>query len=150
MRAVFLLALGAFSTRVSGIGGDAHDARLHPRHGHWKEGRAVALGMAQGHQELEKRVASTTPTATTASSTAASSTSATPSSTCSSPSSTISAFATPSPALAARSACASSYTPLTMITGTGTLPKPTSFVKWSGRSQFLTLDGTPFRVVGPK
>lgn len=35
-----------------------------------------------------------------------------------------------------------------MITGTGTLPKPTSFVKRSPSGLGLTLDGSPFRVTG--
>lgn len=34
-----------------------------------------------------------------------------------------------------------------MITGTGTLPKPTSFVSRNG--QGLYLDGSPYRIVGP-
>ncbi|KAK4046663.1 hypothetical protein OIO90_006475 [Microbotryomycetes sp. JL221] len=43
--------------------------------------------------------------------------------------------------------CATPYTAATMISGTGTLPKPTSFVQKQGSS--LTLDGSPFRMVGP-
>lgn len=35
-----------------------------------------------------------------------------------------------------------------MITGTGNLPKPTSFVKRSTSGLGLTLDGSPFRVAG--
>mgnify|MGYP001588266419 FL=1 len=123
MRAfLLLLSLGAFSTRVAAIGGDAHDARVHPRHAHavLKDGRAVAPG--------------TKPDA----------------SACSSPSSTITSAPASSPTLVARAACASSYRGFTMITGTGTLPKPTSFVKRSARTQMLSLDGVAFRVVGPK
>ncbi|KAM0751781.1 glycoside hydrolase [Meredithblackwellia eburnea MCA 4105] len=49
----------------------------------------------------------------------------------------------------ANAACASSYTGGTMITGTGTLPKPTSFVTKQVNSQQLYLDGAKYTVVGP-
>ncbi|KAK4701131.1 mannan endo-1,4-beta-mannosidase, partial [Phenoliferia sp. Uapishka_3] len=42
--------------------------------------------------------------------------------------------------------CAQRMTGATTISGTGTLPKPTSFVKTSG--QTLSLDGKPFKIVG--
>ncbi|GAA5958348.1 hypothetical protein JCM3765_004803 [Sporobolomyces pararoseus] len=47
--------------------------------------------------------------------------------------------------------CAATYKPKTgiFIDGTGTLPKPTSFVKKEKNSSALTLDGKPFRIVGP-
>ncbi|GAA5908351.1 hypothetical protein JCM5296_001289 [Sporobolomyces johnsonii] len=46
--------------------------------------------------------------------------------------------------------CAPAYTAgKTTIRGTGTLPKPTSFVKKAIRSQQLTVNNQPFRVVGP-
>ncbi|GAA6004062.1 uncharacterized protein JCM10292_005861 [Rhodotorula paludigena] len=48
------------------------------------------------------------------------------------------------------STCAPSYTAGdTTISGTGTLPKPTSFVKRPKDSQLLTLDDKPYRIVGP-
>ncbi|GAA5906944.1 hypothetical protein JCM8208_003719 [Rhodotorula glutinis] len=48
------------------------------------------------------------------------------------------------------STCAPPYVAPTMIRGTGTLPKPTSFVRHAVfRDEFLTLDGQPFVVVGP-
>jgi hypothetical protein len=48
------------------------------------------------------------------------------------------------------STCAPPYVAPTMISGTGTLPKPTSFVRHATyRDKFLTLDGKPFVVVGP-
>lgn len=48
------------------------------------------------------------------------------------------------------STCAPSYAATSMITGTGTRPKPTSFVRHATfRDKFLTLDGQPFVVVGP-
>ncbi len=51
-------------------------------------------------------------------------------------------------ATATPTTCAPKYTAgATTISGTGTLPKPTSFVKRSGEA--LTLDGTNFRIVGP-
>ncbi|KAI5480773.1 glycoside hydrolase family 5 protein [Pseudohyphozyma bogoriensis] len=60
------------------------------------------------------------------------------------------AFAEPSGVVAAGASCASSYTGGTMITGTGTLPKPTSFVKRQNSiSQNLVLDGSAFKIVGP-
>ena len=44
--------------------------------------------------------------------------------------------------------CAPSYTGgQTTVTGTGTLPKPTSFVAKNGLQ--LQLDGRPYRIVGP-
>ncbi|CEQ42519.1 SPOSA6832_04338 [Sporobolomyces salmonicolor] len=47
--------------------------------------------------------------------------------------------------------CAPTYTAGGFtITGTGTLPKPTSFVKKAARSQQLTVNNQPFRIVGPK
>ncbi|GAA5919876.1 hypothetical protein JCM1841_002086 [Sporobolomyces salmonicolor] len=46
--------------------------------------------------------------------------------------------------------CAPTYTAGGFtITGTGTLPKPTSFVKKAARSQQLTVNNQPFRIVGP-
>ncbi|BGP27823.1 hypothetical protein JCM10295v2_006801 [Rhodotorula toruloides] len=36
-----------------------------------------------------------------------------------------------------------------MIKGTGTLPKPSTFVKKTPNSNKLTLDGSPFTIVGP-
>lgn len=46
------------------------------------------------------------------------------------------------------STCAASYTGgATTISGTGTLPKPTAFVKRSG--QQLTLGGQTYRIAGP-
>ncbi|GAA5871921.1 hypothetical protein JCM16303_000915 [Sporobolomyces ruberrimus] len=51
------------------------------------------------------------------------------------------------------STCAPDYKPTKSkaiyIDGTGTLPKPTSFVKKEKDSVALTLDGAPFRMVGP-
>jgi len=48
----------------------------------------------------------------------------------------------------AANTCAASYTAgATTVSGTGTLPKPTSFVKRSG--QKLTLNGKMFRIAGP-
>ncbi|ORY88384.1 glycoside hydrolase superfamily [Leucosporidium creatinivorum] len=44
--------------------------------------------------------------------------------------------------------CAPTYVVSQMISGTGTLPKPTSFVKRAATGQGLALDGTAFRVVG--
>lgn len=44
--------------------------------------------------------------------------------------------------------CAPTYVAAIMISGTGTLPKPSSFVKKSS-GQGLTLDGSNFRIVGP-
>lgn len=44
--------------------------------------------------------------------------------------------------------CAPSYSAPTMVTGTGTLPRPTSFVS-RGSSQDITLDGSPYQIVGP-
>lgn len=46
--------------------------------------------------------------------------------------------------------CAASYKPsasVTTVTGTGTLPKPTTFVKRSGTS--LILNGKAYKIVGP-
>ncbi|KAJ8291639.1 Mannan endo-1,4-beta-mannosidase 1 [Rhodotorula toruloides] len=45
--------------------------------------------------------------------------------------------------------CAPLYTASKMITGTGTLPKPSTFVKKTTNSNKLTLDGLPFTIVGP-
>lgn len=47
--------------------------------------------------------------------------------------------------------CAPKYSVAQMIIRTGTLPKPTTFVKRSttGNQQGLTLNGAPFRIVGP-
>nr|AIC85594.1 psychrophilic beta-mannanase [Glaciozyma antarctica] len=48
-------------------------------------------------------------------------------------------------------ACASVYTGAIHITGTGTLPKPSSFIKRTTLNQGFTVgpNGVPFRVVGP-
>lgn len=45
--------------------------------------------------------------------------------------------------------CAPTYTADQTITGTGTLPKPSTFVRKDPNSQVLQLDGTPFTIVGP-
>ncbi|BGO95819.1 hypothetical protein NBRC10512v2_007525 [Rhodotorula toruloides] len=45
--------------------------------------------------------------------------------------------------------CAPPYIATSMITGTGTLPKPTTFVTKVYRSNQLTLNGSPFTIVGP-
>ncbi|BGP37278.1 hypothetical protein JCM10449v2_001183 [Rhodotorula kratochvilovae] len=45
--------------------------------------------------------------------------------------------------------CAPRYTGATTISGTGTLPKPTAFVKRAAGSQKLTLSGREYRIVGP-
>lgn len=45
--------------------------------------------------------------------------------------------------------CAPPYIATSMITGTGTLPKPTSFVTKVYRSNQLMLNGSPFTIVGP-
>ncbi|GAA5820854.1 hypothetical protein JCM3770_007269 [Rhodotorula araucariae] len=46
--------------------------------------------------------------------------------------------------------CAPPYAATSMITGTGTLPRPTSFVKKVGlKDKYLSLDGQPFIIVGP-
>ncbi|GEM11152.1 glycoside hydrolase [Rhodotorula toruloides] len=45
--------------------------------------------------------------------------------------------------------CAPPYIATSMILGTGTLPKPTSFVTKVYRSNQLTLNGSPFTIVGP-
>ncbi|KAK4703532.1 hypothetical protein P7C70_g2685, partial [Phenoliferia sp. Uapishka_3] len=57
--------------------------------------------------------------------------------------------ATPVVAAASSSSCASSYTGARMITGTGTLPKPTSFVTKAANNNQLMLDGKKFTIVGP-
>lgn len=63
---------------------------------------------------------------------------------------TATVFGNPEPiAFAAGSACASSYTGGSMVTGTGTLPKPTGFVTKAATSKQLMLNGQPFRIVGP-
>jgi hypothetical protein len=66
-----------------------------------------------------------------------------------------SAFASAHPSAVAAAApvsatgsCASSYK-VAQVTGTGSLPKPTSFVQKVKGGQGLVLGGTPFRVVGP-
>ena len=48
-------------------------------------------------------------------------------------------------------ACASIYVGGTRITGTGTLPKPSSFIKRTTSNQGFTVgpNGVAFRVVGP-
>ncbi|GAA6003707.1 hypothetical protein JCM10207_003557 [Rhodosporidiobolus poonsookiae] len=74
-----------------------------------------------------------------ASSSSASTTSASVSTSVSSSSSTSTASGT----------CAPTYSAKSMITGTGTLPKPTSFVKKEKGGQRLLLDGENFRMVGP-
>lgn len=53
---------------------------------------------------------------------------------------------TPTAPPLAAAACAPSMVASVTINGTGTLPRPTSFVKRSG--QRLNLDGKPFRIVG--
>ncbi|PRQ70629.1 Glycoside hydrolase superfamily [Rhodotorula toruloides] len=45
--------------------------------------------------------------------------------------------------------CAPKYTASKMIKGTGTLPKPSTFVNKTPNSNKLTLDGSPFTIVGP-
>lgn len=53
-------------------------------------------------------------------------------------------------ATAVPTACAPKYSVAQMITRTGTLPKPTTFVKrrTTGNQQGLTLNGASFRIVG--
>lgn len=53
------------------------------------------------------------------------------------------------PLAASPTTCAPTYTAPTMITGTGTLPKPSTFVKKNFQDRFLNLDGLPFTIVGP-
>lgn len=53
------------------------------------------------------------------------------------------------PLAATPTTCAPSYTAPNMITGTGTLPKPSTFVKKRFGDRFLNLDGAPFTIVGP-
>lgn len=53
------------------------------------------------------------------------------------------------PLAATPTTCAPSYTAPSMITGTGTLPKPSTFVKKRFGDRFLNLDGAPFTIVGP-
>ncbi|GAA5841643.1 hypothetical protein JCM9279_000714 [Rhodotorula babjevae] len=73
-------------------------------------------------------------TSTATASTRTTTTTAKPSSSTSSPSTT----------------CAPSYTGgSSTVSGTGTLPKPTTFVKRAAGSQKLTLDGKTYRIVGP-
>ncbi|GAA5820735.1 hypothetical protein JCM10212_006727 [Sporobolomyces blumeae] len=99
--------------------------------------------------------ASSSSSSTTRPTVTASSTSV-PSSTLNSPLSSTTTTAAPSPysststrALAATT-CASAYTGGAFtITGTGTLPSPTAFVKKAIRSQQLTLNNAPYRIVGP-
>ncbi|KAM0756090.1 glycoside hydrolase [Meredithblackwellia eburnea MCA 4105] len=45
--------------------------------------------------------------------------------------------------------CATLYSAKIQINGTGTLPKPTSFVQKDPNSQNLLLDNKPYRIVGP-
>ncbi|BGP43674.1 hypothetical protein JCM10449v2_007719 [Rhodotorula kratochvilovae] len=48
------------------------------------------------------------------------------------------------------STCAPPYVGTSMITGTGTQPRPTSFVKKVAlKDKFLSVDGSPFIIVGP-
>jgi len=55
-----------------------------------------------------------------------------------------------SSASSASSTCAPLYTGgATTISGTGTLPKPTAFVKRAAGSQKLTVSGKEYRIVGP-
>ncbi|KAM0754027.1 glycoside hydrolase [Meredithblackwellia eburnea MCA 4105] len=55
---------------------------------------------------------------------------------------------TTAPTIEKRTTCAAKYAPGgTTITGTGTLPKPTTFVSKSG--QGLVLDGKSYRIAGP-
>ncbi|GAA5973883.1 hypothetical protein JCM11641_001199 [Rhodosporidiobolus odoratus] len=61
------------------------------------------------------------------------------------PSSRALVAATTSPA----TTCAPSYVAPTMITGTGTFAKPSSFAKKTARSQQITVDGQRFNIVGP-
>ena len=44
--------------------------------------------------------------------------------------------------------CAPKYTGAFQVTGTGTLPKPTTFVQ-KNQAQLLSVNGAPFRMVGP-
>ncbi|GAA5975665.1 hypothetical protein JCM10908_005235 [Rhodotorula pacifica] len=53
------------------------------------------------------------------------------------------------PLAATPTTCAPTYTAPNMIMGTGTLPKPSSFIRKGFRDQFLNLDGLPFTIVGP-
>ncbi|GAA5915850.1 hypothetical protein JCM6882_006821 [Rhodosporidiobolus microsporus] len=58
------------------------------------------------------------------------------------------AVTTPKPTTTTKPACAAKYTGAAVtIQGTGTLPKPTAFVKRSG--QQLVLSGKNYRIVGP-
>ncbi|GAA6005818.1 uncharacterized protein JCM10292_004648 [Rhodotorula paludigena] len=45
--------------------------------------------------------------------------------------------------------CAPTYVAPSMITGTGTLPRPTTFVTKAPREVFLRLNNQPFTIVGP-
>lgn len=57
--------------------------------------------------------------------------------------------ATFNPLAASPTTCAPTYTAPTMIRGTGTLPKPSTFVQKDFRSKNLRVGQTPFTIVGP-
>ncbi|GAA5870684.1 hypothetical protein JCM8547_005029 [Rhodosporidiobolus lusitaniae] len=137
--------------------------------------QAVARDMSSGnlnpqHERIEKRyppnretfIPTTTPVwmaSQTPAASAVSSRSSSSSSSAAAPTATSAPsgqFATPTTrALVAATTstattCAGAYVAPTTIFGTGTLPKPSTFVrKQQARSDQLVLDGAPFRIVGP-
>lgn len=102
-------------------------------------------GPNRQHHHLVARASTTTRTTTTTARTTSRSTTSSKASTVTNASSTSKTTTTTS----ASTSCAPRYTlGSTTITGTGSLPKPTSYVKRNGANG-LSLDGKPYRIVGP-
>lgn len=142
--ALFLALPLVTAQHIAGRG--PHERRVRERRS------AVASSSASKSASVSSSASTTTRTSSSSTSTSTHSSSSTTSSVPLSTSSVFKATSAPSAFAASASttsACAPTYKFSILISGTGTLPKPTAFVTKATGSNQLTLSGKPYKIVGP-